>query len=58
MNSPSTTATQSRQALETALDMLGTMIRHITVAQLAPRLLAASERVRMSTAERPASRAR
>src|SRR4029077_8700285 len=56
--SPSTKATESRAALSRADEMLGTMTRHMTVNQSAPRLRAASESVFTSIAERPASSAR
>ena len=53
--SPRTSATDSRHALRIALDMFGTMTRHMTVNHPAPRLRAASDRVLMSIAARPAS---
>src|SRR5205823_179361 len=58
VNSPRTRATVRKAADSTADRMLGTTTRHITVAQLAPRLRAASASVRTSIADRPASIAR
>ena len=58
VNSPSTRATVRNDADSTAERMFGNTTRHITVAQPAPRLRAASASVRTSIADRPASIAR
>ena len=58
VNSPSTRATVRNAADSTAERMFGSTTRHITVAQPAPRLRAASASVRTSIADSPASMAR
>src|SRR6266508_4526708 len=58
VNSPSTSATERKAAETTALRMFGTTIRHRTVRHGAPRLRAASARVRRSMAPSPVSIAR
>ena len=58
VNSPSTSATVRKAADTTADWMLGSTTRQITVPHPAPRLRAASARVRTSMADNPASSAR
>ena len=58
VNSPNTSATVRNVADSTAERMFGSTTRHITVAQLAPRLRAASASVFTSIADSPASIAR